>query len=131
MKVKQTENEVKKAIKQYLELKGYKVYRINNGGVYRGKNKDGENRFSFAGDSGVPDLYAIKNGDYPIWIEVKATGKKPSVSQCKFEENVNKTFGTIWIWADSLDMFIKTYEFRIMKAYEFRIMLADTKRRVL
>lgn len=108
MIVKQSENTVKTAIRQYLELHGYKVYRINNGGVFRGKNKDGGTRFSFAGDKGVADLYAIKDGDYPIWIEVKATGKKSSASQKEFADRVNKTFGTYWIEADSLDVFIKT-----------------------
>lgn len=108
MIVKQSENAVKSAIKQYLETMGYKVYRINNGGIYRGKNKSGKATFSFAGDKGVADLYAIKNEDYPIWIEVKATGKKSSASQKEFAERVNKTFGTYWIEADSLDVFIKT-----------------------
>ena len=114
--IKQTENEVKKAIKQYLELKGYVVDRINNGGIYRGKNKDGNSRFSFAGSAGVADLYATKDDDCPIWIEVKATGKKPTVSQLAFGERINKTLGTFWIWADSLDMFMEnrlTYQSNI------------------
>lgn len=104
MKIKQTENEVKSAIKQYLELHGYKVYRINNGGVYRGKNKDGATRFSFAGDAGVADLYAI--GMNTLWVEAKATGRKPSATQLEFGMRVNKTLGAAWLWADSLDMFI-------------------------
>ena len=105
-KLKCSENEVKSAIKQYLELKGYIVSRINNGGIYRGKNKDGNSRFSFAGSAGVADLYATKDDDCPIWIEVKATGKKPTASQFAFGERINKTFGTFWMWADSLDIFM-------------------------
>ena len=108
-KIKQSENEVKKAIRQHLELQGYKVYRINNAGMFRGYNKQGEQRFSFAGDTGVADLYAIKNGDYPLWIETKATGKTPSKDQEDFGKNINKTFGTLWLWADSFDMFLPIY----------------------
>lgn len=109
-KTKQTENEVKKAIKDYLEFNGYEVYRINNGGGFRGFNKDGKQRFSFAGTPGVADLYAVKKGDYPIWIETKATGKKPSASQIMFGEVINKSFGTYWMWADSFDMFLKCFK---------------------
>lgn len=108
-KIKQTENEVKAAIRQYLEVMGYNVDRINNAGVYRGKGKDGSSRFSFAGSAGVADLYATKEGDYPIWVEVKATGKKPTASQIAWGQRINKTFGTIWIYADSLDIFIEKH----------------------
>lgn len=106
MKIKQTENQVKAVIKRYLEIKGYKVYRINNCGVYRGKNAKGGDRFSFAGDAGVADLYATKTNACPIWVECKATGKHPSESQEEFGKDVNDTIGTIWIWADSLNMLI-------------------------
>lgn len=109
-KIKQSENEVKKAIKKYLELEGYEVYRINNGGGFRGVNKDGKERFSFAGTPGIADLYAVKKGDYPLWIETKATGKNPSENQIKFGEVVNKSFGTFWIWADSFDMFMRCFK---------------------
>lgn len=111
-KIKQSENDVKKAIKEYLELNGYEVYRINNGGGFRGVNKDGNERFSFAGTPGVADLYAVKEGDYPLWIETKATGKKPSESQVKFGEVINKSFGTYWICVDSFDAFIKCFRNR-------------------
>ena len=108
--MKQSENDVKKAIKQYLELNGYEVYRINNGGGFRGFNKDGKQRFSFAGTPGVADLYAVKKGDYPVWLEIKATGKKPSESQKKFGEVINKSFGTFWICVDSFDMFLRCFK---------------------
>ena len=109
-KIKQSENEVKKAIREYLELRGYEVDRINNGGGFRGFNKDGKKRFSFAGTPGVADLYATKKGDYPLWIEVKKTGGKPSEYQCKWGSRINETFGTFWLWADSLDMFIIKFQ---------------------
>jgi len=106
---KQTKNEIKKAIREYLELNGYEVYRINNGGSFRGFNKDGGKRFSFSGTPGVADMYAIKKGDYPLWIEAKATGKKPTEEQYKFCNRVNESFGSFWIWADSLDIFIEKH----------------------
>ena len=66
MKMKQTENEVKKAIKEYLEYNKYTVYRINNAGGYRGDDTQVKPRFSFAGTPGVADLYAVKKGDYLV-----------------------------------------------------------------
>ena len=92
-KTKSSENDVKKAIREYLELNGWNVYRMNNGGGFRGFNKEGKERFSFAGTPGVADLYAVKKGDYPLWIETKATGKKPSDDQYKFGNRVNESFG--------------------------------------
>lgn len=108
-KIKQTENEVKKAVKEYLEYKGYTVYRINNGGVFRGKNKKGSDSFSFAGTPGVADLYAVKPLLKPVWVEVKATGRKPSESQLEFGDNILKTGYSVWIWVDSLDALRKYF----------------------
>lgn len=108
-KIRQSENDVKKAIKEYLELNGYEVYRINNGGGFRGFNKDGKQRFSFAGTPGVADLYASKRGANPLWIETKKTGGLPTEDQYKFGKNVNASLGTFWIWADSLEMFMELF----------------------
>ena len=108
-KIKQSENDVKKAIKVYLEFNGYKVKRINNGGIYRGKNAKGKDRYSFSGEAGVGDLYATKKADFPLWIETKKTGEEPTDEQYKFGLDVNATIGTYWIWADSFDMFLKKF----------------------
>ena len=102
-KIKQTENEVKKAVREYLELQGYAVYRINNGGIFRGKGKDGKNKFSFAGDAGVADLYAIKPAAITLWVETKSTGKKATESQKKFGREAIRTGYALWICVDSLD----------------------------
>lgn len=110
IKIKQLENEVKKAIKEYLEFNGWKVYRINNAGQYRGKNKDGKDRYSFAGDPGVFDLYCVKPGIMDMWIETKATGKKPSDDQIAFMRLVNSVPGRFAFWCDSFDMFLLIYE---------------------
>ena len=60
----------KKAIKMYLNLKGYFVYHNLAGiGVFKG----------------IPDLTAIKNGI--VWqIEVKAKGGRQSEGQKEFEK---------------------------------------------
>ena len=108
-KIKQSENDVKKAIREFLELNEYEVYRMNNGGGFRGFNKEGKQRFSFAGTSGVADLYAVKRMQSPLWIETKATGKKPTDDQYKFGKKINESYGTFWIWADSFDMFLELF----------------------
>ncbi|OHC01811.1 MAG: hypothetical protein A2Z57_06410 [Planctomycetes bacterium RIFCSPHIGHO2_12_39_6] len=106
---KQTENEIKKATREYLELNGYEVYRINNGGGFRGFNKDGGKRFSFNGTPGVADLYAVKKGECPLWIETKKTGGKPTDDQYKFGVNINLSVGSLWFWSDSFDMFLRIF----------------------
>mgnify|MGYP001559583900 FL=1 len=106
-KIKQRENDVKKAIKEYLEYNGWEVCRINNGGGFRGFNKDGKERYSFAGTPGVFDLYCVKPKYMDMWIETKATGKKPSEDQLKFMRLVNSVPGRYAFWCDSLDMFLK------------------------
>lgn len=108
-KTKQSENNVKKAIKEYLELNGYEVFRINNGGGFRGVNKDGNPRFSFNGTPGVFDLYCVRHRHNDMWIETKATGKKPSDAQIKFMELVNSVPGRYAFWCDSFDMFLPIY----------------------
>lgn len=109
MKIIQSENEVKKAVKEYLEFEGWTVFRINNAGQYRGKNKDGKDRYSFAGDAGVFDLYCIKPREYDMWIETKATGKKPSKEQIRFMRLVNSVSRRFAFWCDSFDMFLPLY----------------------
>ena len=99
------ENSVKKSIREYLEWHGYTVDNINNGAIWNKKRKC----YIFHGTPGVADMYATKDGKYDLWVEGKATGKKPSEAQCKFGERVNRSRGSVWIWADSLDMFIEKY----------------------
>ena len=109
IKIKSTENEVKAAIKKYLEVHGYTVYRINNGGVAIGgrSGKAGDKaRFVFHGTKGFPDLVAIKTGCSVIYVETKATGKIPSHEQSSFLAVALTCPGAIALWADSLDMFI-------------------------
>ena len=108
-RIKQSENDVKKAIKEYLEFNGWTVFRINNAGQYRGKNKEGKDRYSFAGDPGVFDLYCSNPGIGRMWIETKATGKKPSLAQIEFKRRENLVPGGYAFWCDSFDMFLPIY----------------------
>jgi len=104
-KIKQDENTVKRAIREYLEFNGYTDHRINNGAIWNKKRKC----YIFHGTPGVADDYYTKDGENDLWVEGKATGKKPSEAQCKFGERVNRSRGSVWIWADSLDVFISEY----------------------
>ena len=108
-KINQSETEVKKAITEYLEWHGWEVYPIGNKGGFRGYNKKGEIRFSFAGKKGVLDLYCVKKGCLPMWVETKATGKKPSKEQEDFMRLVNSTPRGIAFWCDSLERFKAFY----------------------
>ena len=112
MKIKQTENEVKSAVRDWLELKRWTVCRINNGGVYRGKNKQGKDRYSFAGSKGVADLFCVrKDKKVHLWIETKKTGGKPTEDQHSFLDLVYNPPYSYGIWCDSLDEFISDYNF--------------------
>lgn len=107
--LKQSENDVKKAITEFLEWQGWTVYRINNIGVFRRIDERGNKKYSFAGAKGVPDLYATKPHNKPLWIEFKATGKKPTKEQWAFIHKTNDTDHAYGLWADSLDMFSEIY----------------------
>ena len=106
--MKQSENEIKAAIMKYLEANGYAVYRINNGGVAIGgrSGKAGDKvRYAFHGRKGFPDIVALKKGRCVVFVEVKATGKKPSVEQTVFLELAGSCPNIIAIWADNFDKF--------------------------
>jgi Holliday junction resolvase len=96
------ENDVKKNIRLWLELKGFDVYRINNAGVYNAKRKE----FIWHGKKGMADLIAIKP-PILLFIETKAPKKKPSVEQAEFCDKINKCVSPHALYADSLDMFIE------------------------
>ena len=97
IKIKSTENEVKAAIKKYLEVHGYTVYRMNNSGVAI------DGRSGKAGDKAR--LVAIKPSCSVILVETKATGKIPSHEQTNFLAVALTCPGVIALWADSFDMF--------------------------
>lgn len=99
MKKTQTESEVQAQIKQYLEIEGYTVYRINNGAVYN-KSRDA---YVFHGKSGIADMLALKAGKPALFIECKKTGGKPSASQIEFLRLVNASTGIRGTCVDRFD----------------------------
>lgn len=94
------ENDVKRAVRQYLELLGYDVYPINNGGVWNAKRQ----QFIFHGKKGMCDLIAIKPPKI-LFIETKAPGKKLSEEQEEFMRSVNCCFNISSHAVDSFDAF--------------------------
>lgn len=99
---KQTENDVKKAITQWLEYHGWEVYRINNGGVWNAQRK----RYIFHGKKGFSDIVAIKK-PHILFIETKAPGKKLSDEQEVFLQSINDCNQVAGFYADSFDRFEK------------------------
>ena len=102
-----TANDLNNAVVKYLSLKGYKVWRQNNVGVY--DEKLGEYR-KFTGEPGVSDVigWNKKNG---VWIAVegKAGDDQLSPDQINFLHALNKS-GGLGIVARSLDDVIKIIE---------------------
>jgi len=71
-KIKITENDVKRQVKDYLSIKGYFHFHILQGmGAYKG----------------IPDIIAIKNGR-TLFCEVKRPGGKQSDHQILFQSNI-------------------------------------------
>lgn len=97
------EGGVQKAIKEYLEWQGYTVYRINNSGTFRGTDKQGKSKFSFAGTAGVCDLIALKKGSPALFIECKSEKGKLSEAQKEFLRLVNESEKNVGICLNSLN----------------------------
>lgn len=96
----QSENDVKRDVVNYLELSGYQCFRINNGAVYN-KKRD---CWIFQGKPGVSDLLAVnKRLGRILFIELKATKKKPSQNQIDFLNLVDGIRSVRGICVDSLD----------------------------
>jgi len=72
LKIKITENDVKRQVKDYLNIKGWFNFPLTAGmGSY----------------PGLPDRIAIKNGR-TLYIEVKRPGGKQSVNQMTFQSDI-------------------------------------------
>ena len=113
MKNKQTENEVKNDISQWLSWHKISHRRINSGGFY-GEYKGKERFYKFVSwlwpkdDLVILDIHGWHKGRF-FEIECKAPGKKPNESQKKTISYFQK-IGIISFYADSHDMFIKKWE---------------------
>ena len=89
-KIKITENDVKKQVKDYLSVKGYfHFYMLAGMGAYKG----------------IPDIIAIKNNRV-LFLEIKRPSGKQSEHQKVFQENIEGQGGEYYI-VKSLDDLIK------------------------
>src|ERR1035441_6127259 len=80
--LKITEKEIQDSCRDYLQLKGYYVMRLNSGSFPLGEGKN--RRFFRSCEPGTPDLMCFKNGLISLelfFIEVKVPGKHPTQLQ--------------------------------------------------
>ena len=99
----QSEREIKKAIRDYLELKKCVVVPVRNVGI---RKPDGSYTPLPAGDRGMSDMIVcLPDGRFAA-IEVKKRGNKPSPGQLQFLESVTRNNG-IAILAYSIDDVMK------------------------
>lgn len=75
---KEKESDIQRAIKQYLQWRGWFVVKIHQ---------------SLGSYPGIADLVATKDG-VTVWIEVKKPGGRLSVSQEKFRDDITRHGGT-------------------------------------
>ncbi len=118
--VKLSEADVTKQVTDFLRYRKWTLIRLNSGLF---NTKDGKRTYQI-GEKGQADWLALKPlpmlGEIlgvvnVIFIEMKATGKKPNAEQerwlwVKREEGFRAT------WVDSLDSFIEWYESSGVKA---------------
>jgi len=71
-----TEAQIQQSIIQYLTLKGWHVLRQNAGALLNPQGRPVR-----MGEPGTPDLLAIKDGQPPLFVEVKRPGKRPTPIQ--------------------------------------------------
>jgi len=90
LKVKITENDVKKQVKGYLSLRGYFHFPILQGlGAYKG----------------IPDIIAIKNNRV-LFLEIKKPGGRQSIHQKQFQKDIEEHGGEYYV-VKSLDDLIR------------------------
>jgi Holliday junction resolvase-like predicted endonuclease len=100
----QKEQEIKKAIADYLRLKRYLVINHRNVGIWK---KDTNRYIPLpSGEKGVSDLICLSPQGTLVAIEVKTKAGKPTADQLSFLERVRKNKG-IGMLAHSLDEVMK------------------------
>lgn len=110
MAVRQSENEVEADIVAFLQSRGWIVDRVQVGNYV---TPDGR-RISI-GRRGQPDWRAKHPRLGYIEVEVKATGKRPSVLQAEYVAAM-QSMGFAVTWADSLAKFEEWYFARFIDA---------------
>lgn len=107
--VKLSEAEVTKQVTDFLRYRKWTLIRLNSGLF---QTRDGGQRIYQIGEKGQADWLALKgfgNGAARVlFIEMKATGKKPSKEQLRWMVVKGKE-GLEATWTDSLESFIEWY----------------------
>ena len=94
-------NELTKAIKRYLELKGCYVQRVNTTGIYSQKLK----KYIYSGSTnGAADLTAVVGGKH-ISIEIKLGRDKLSEKQKEVKAQVEKAGGIYIVVKNFQDLY--------------------------
>ena len=104
LKIKQSENEVSRDVKNYLSLSGYKCWRVNNGAVFNQKR----NTWIYHGEKGLPDLVcASAKLKVALFVETKSSIGKIRPEQAEFLELVNKCDKVVGLCIHSLEELIE------------------------
>lgn len=112
-----TEHQIQTLLKNYLQVKGWYVMRLNSGKIPM-TDYNGRRRMIWMGETGTPDLMAFKkkgtvirnddgsNGIHTylslLFIEVKRPGKKPTFNQVQKMKELEEK-GAKCIVASSLE----------------------------
>lgn len=97
---KEKEQDIQKAITDYLRLKRFIVFKHRNVGIF--KQKTGRYIPLSFGEKGISDIIACSPTGRFVAIEVKKKGGRPTPEQLDFLERVRKA-GGVGILAYSLD----------------------------
>lgn len=93
LKFKISENDIKRQVKNYLDIKGFFHFHILQGlGAFRG----------------IPDMIAVKAGRV-IFLEIKKPGGKLSEYQQRFKETMERVGGEYYV-VRSLEEIMKILE---------------------
>jgi len=93
LRIKITENDIKRQVKNYLDVKGFFHFHILQGlGAFRG----------------IPDMIAVKAGRV-IFLEIKKPGGKLSEHQQRFKETMGGAGGEYYV-VRSLEEIMKILE---------------------
>ncbi len=94
-----TEQDLLRQVRDYLKLRGWKVMRMNSGGVRATYN--GKKRFHRYNDTpGMSDLICLRDGVF-LAVEVKRPGGKPTPDQAEFLDDIRRK-GGVAVLAQSL-----------------------------
>jgi len=91
-KLPQTEQQIQRAILEFLWAKGFLAFKFNNAGI---RKNDGS--WIPTGTKGVSDILGIVPPGRFLAIEVKRPGKKATQLQQQFIDNVNAKNGLAFV----------------------------------